>query len=109
MAFRRTLARFGGDRKFHYPYHVQSPAGGWWNSNPNAGRNTTVALAGLLCAVVPLFYVSSRLEYRPNAPTHWIPSSLWCKKMPGDPGERLECRYSGTDRKNEYAPPPASD
>ena len=57
----RHARRFGGDRRYRYP-EIYSPAGGWWNTNPNAQRNTAIALAGIASVGLPLAFMSTRLE-----------------------------------------------
>ena len=57
----RHARRFGGDRRYRYP-EVYSPAGGWWNTNPNAKRNTAVAAAVIFSLAVPVAVTSARLE-----------------------------------------------
>ena len=59
----RHVRRFGGDRRYRHP-EIYSPAGGWWNANPNAKRNTGIVFGIVAALAIPIATISSRLEVR---------------------------------------------
>jgi len=67
--------------KEYYPKDVWSPAGGWYADPRGWRRNTAIAYAAAFAIIVPVWMLSAHLEQRPNPPTHWIPSQLWCKNI----------------------------
>ena len=62
----RHARRFGGDRRYRHP-EVYSPAGGWWNDNPNAKRNTAIVFATVFSLAIPVAVTSMQNEVRPRA------------------------------------------
>jgi len=57
----RHARRFGGDRRYRHP-EIYSPAGGWWNTNPNAKRNTLIAAGVIASIATPIALTSMQLE-----------------------------------------------
>lgn len=68
MAFNGTPTLLGGDRRYHYPKYVWTPAGGWWTTPANAKRNTRFAMVGIALAALPIFYYSTQIEVRSTRP-----------------------------------------
>eukprot|EP00591_Stephanopyxis_turris_P000225 CAMPEP_0195519640 /NCGR_PEP_ID=MMETSP0794_2-20130614/15185_1 /TAXON_ID=515487 /ORGANISM="Stephanopyxis turris, Strain CCMP 815" /LENGTH=102 /DNA_ID=CAMNT_0040648829 /DNA_START=39 /DNA_END=347 /DNA_ORIENTATION=- len=84
----RHARRFGGDRRYRHP-EIYSPAGGWWNTNPNAKRNTLIAAGVIASIATPIALTSMQLEYRPLEPTRTTITGRFARGYAGDPNERL--------------------
>ena len=67
----------GGGAHPPSPNHVWSPAGGWFVDPPQWKRNTVYAFLALGCGFLYIGSYSVKLEERPVAPKHSIPSSMW--------------------------------
>lgn len=60
-----TRPVLGGDRKFHYPKYVWSPAGGWWHRPANWKANTRIAAVVLMATGLGIAMVSAEKEVSP--------------------------------------------
>ena len=69
----------GAGPEMPYPKWVWTPAGGWYNRNPNWQRNTAIAGGVWLVILAVCFDFGRKHERRLKPPNRPIPSQMWCK------------------------------
>mmetsp|Transcript_14476 Transcript_14476/g.50372 ORF Transcript_14476/g.50372 Transcript_14476/m.50372 type:complete len:88 (-) Transcript_14476:1954-2217(-) len=74
-----TRPVLGGDRRFHYPKYVWTPAGGWWHRPAAWKANTRVAAVVLLGVGLFVGSVSAAKERRPIPPRSRAPTQFYAK------------------------------
>ncbi|KAI9295697.1 hypothetical protein K502DRAFT_207380 [Neoconidiobolus thromboides FSU 785] len=71
----------GAVKRYEYPKHVWSPAGGWWAHPKQWRRNTAIVMAGMTAFIGVVWNFSASREWRHYPPKRWIPSMLWASQF----------------------------